>query len=104
MANRDIDIPRGTDYILKFEFLGANNQAYVFDSDDLMRLEMTDIEGAQDAYPITINLENYTNPVSVIIPRVLTDTFESNPIKYKLLLIKDPDLHLCLLSGYINLV
>lgn len=105
MVNRDLEIPRGSDYIMKFEFLGENNLPYAFDEEnDLLRLEFDDVEGNYTAYPITIDLENFTNPVSVKLPRVLLDTFDNNPIKYKLVLVKDTDLTLILLCGYINLI
>lgn len=101
--NMDLEIPRGSDYILKFEFLGDNNGAYEFSDDDLVRLEFSNIAGNITASPIDIDVED--NPASVVLPRVLLDTFESNPIKYKLILIKDiNDLHLTLLTGYISLI
>lgn len=99
--NRDINVEKGSDYIFRFEFLGANNTAYAFDADDdWLQMELEDMAGNCPAAPIVIPLEDIENPVAVKIPWVLLDTFASNPIKYRLVLSK-PDLQLVLLSGYI---
>ena len=103
MVNRDLEIPRGSDYVFKFECLGENNAAYVFAEEDLLKIELCDIEGKYAPAAIDIATEDASNPFSATIPYILLDTFDSNPIKYTLTLIK-AELTLVLLSGYINLI
>lgn len=100
--NRDVQVEKGSDYLFRFEFLGENNAAYAFDSDDdWLQLELEDVAGNCPAAPIIVPLEDIENPVTIKIPWSLLDTFKSNPIKYKLVLSKS-DLQLVLLSGYIQ--
>lgn len=99
--NRDLEIQKDSDYILRFECVGENNQPYVFDSDiDFLQLEFEDIEGKRAASPIEIDLTDVEYPIEVTIPYLLVHSFNSNIIKYKLILL-NPTLQLVLLSGYI---
>lgn len=111
MTNRDLEIPRDSDYILNFEFLGANNTQFVFAAHDTLQMEFNNIKGdacecscSADLFD-SIDLTDYTNPVRITLTKELLEEFENNPIKYKLVLLReDTGIRLTLLTGYINLI
>ena len=97
--NRDIVIPIDSDYLLKLELLGKNNLPYEFAEDDILSLSFNDIKGTHEE-SLDIDLEDFENPLSVIIPNALLSEYSTNPIKYKLVLVKS-EITLTLLSGNI---
>lgn len=103
MINRDLEIAKGSDYVLKFEFLGENNLPYVFDEElDSLMINFSDIEKKiEDS--IDIDLVDIENPVSVKIAADVLESFTSNPIRYELILQKE-DIDLVLLTGRITVI
>lgn len=98
--NRDIQIPEASDYVLRLELLGENNQAYQFEDDDVLYLVLSDVKNSITE-ELEIDISEFANPLSYVISReFLDDTFEADPVKYKVLLHKE-SLTLCLLSGNI---
>ena len=104
MFTKNLEIPRNSDYTLKFEFLGQGNSAYEFDdSSQGLELQFSDMENKIIPDPIDIDLGNIENPVSVVIPADTLNLFKNNPIKYKLVFTKDNQ-QFPLLSGNIYLI
>lgn len=97
--NRDIITQQGSDYILKLELLGNNNLPYSFEDDDELHIHFSDIKGAK-VVSQEIDISEFENPLTHLITSEFLSVFTSNPIKYKLILIK-PDITLTLLTGNI---
>lgn len=85
--NRDIQIPKDSDYVLKLELLGENNVQYEFAEESTLTLILNNIKNDKKT-EIDIDISEFENPKSIIISRAILADYPADPIKYKLVMTK----------------
>lgn len=97
--NKDIEMLNGSDYVLRFEFLGEDNLDFEFVDTDNLTIQFSDVSekfGNTD----NINLFEFQNPLEYTIKNDDLSIFTSDPVKYNLILYRS-NVTLSLLSGNI---